>query len=123
MRIAGGILTLIAGSCTFLLAGAIVFFGDLLSLVTSAYGTEAFQGVSLVGWLGLLFSSVLILLGATALVTKRAWAGIGIMAFAGLGLLLAGTDLLLGGSGLAMLMVLTFVGGLLAWMGTREAVR
>ena len=100
-----------------------VFFGDLLSLVTSAYDMEAFQEVSLVGWLGLLFSSVLILLGATALVTKRAWAGIGIMAFAGLGLLLAGADLLLGGSGLAMLMVLTFVGGLLAWMGTREAAR
>ena len=119
MRIAGGILTLIAGSCSFLFAGAIVFFGDMLSAVTSAFGVALFQGVSLAGWIGLLFSSVLILLGATALGTKRAWAGMGIMACAALGLFLDGVGLLLGGGVLAGLMVLTFVGGLLAWMGTR----
>ena len=119
VRIAGGIFTLIAGSCSFLLAGAIVFFGDLLSAVTSAFGVGLFQGVSRVGWLGLLFSSMLILLGATALGTKRGWAGMGIMACAALGLFLDGVGLLLGGSVLAGLMVLTFVGGLLAWMGTR----
>lgn len=111
MQKAGGIIGLVAG-----------IFGVLAALVTLLIGgigasVEA-EGASTVvglGWGGVAFSFLTIVLGAVAMGAKTKTPGLLLMLCA-----IAGA--ILGGMLVAICMVLAFIGGLLATVSTKKAV-
>lgn len=112
MKRAGGIIALIAGVFGVISAGITLLLGGI------GAGLES-EGASMViglGWGGVLFSFATIVLGAVALGAKGRVPGILLMVCAVLGAVLGGTLV-------AVFMVLALVGGLLAVLGTKRTVQ
>ncbi|MFA7691646.1 MAG: hypothetical protein GX117_13190 [Candidatus Hydrogenedentes bacterium] len=106
MKIAGGVIALIAG-----------VFGTLAGLVTVALGgvggaleAEGAETIVALGFGGLLFSFLTIVLGAMALGMNSKKVGIALIVCAILGAVLGGTFV-------AIFMVLALLGGILATIG------
>ncbi len=114
MRKAGGIVALIAGVFGVFAAGFTLFFGG----VGSALEAEGAGTVIGLGWGGVIFSFLVIVLGAVAIGAKGRWPGILLVICS-----IAGA--LLGGTLVAIFMALAAVGGVLAAIPGRavEAVR
>jgi len=110
MRKAGGIIALIAGVFSVLAA--------LFTLVVGGAGktfeAKGAETVLWLGWGGVAFSFLVIVLGAVCMGARSRWPGGLLMAAA-----VAGA--ILGGSFVALFMVLAFVGGLLAVIGKGQA--
>lgn len=119
MRKAGGIIALIAGIFAVFAAGATLFVGG----VGSAFQAEGASTVVALGWGGVIFSFLCIVLGAVAIGTRSRLVGILLIVCS-----LAGA--VLGGTLVAIFMALALIGGLLATIGggnrtepTRGAVK
>lgn len=110
MKKAGGILGLIGGVFGVFAALFTLFFGGLASAF-SASGASTVVGL---GWGGLAFSFLVIILGAVCLVAESKWPA----AMLTLGSILGAV---LGGTAVAICMVLGLVGGILALAGTRSS--
>ena len=106
MKKAGGIVALIAGIFGTIAAGVTLFVGG----VGSALEAEGASTVVGLGWGGVLFSFLTIIFGAVAIGAHSRWPGVILILCA-----LAGA--ILGGSLVAIFMVLAAVGGILAVMG------
>lgn len=106
---AGGILGIIGGVFGFLAAVFTLFFGGLGSAL-DASGAQTVIGL---GWGGVLFSFLAIVLGAVAFARPRG-AGIGLLITAVLGVVLGGTLV-------AVCMALVLVGGVLCLLGAGKA--
>ena len=106
MKKAGGIIALIAGILALFAAGFTLIFGGLGS-VFDAEGSDTVIGL---GWGGVLFSFITIILGAVAISAKGRTAGILLIASSLLGAILGGTFV-------AIFMVLALVGGILSTLG------
>jgi len=106
MKKAGGIIAIIAGVFAVFAAGLTLLVGG------AAAGFEADDAdvVIMLGWGGVLFSFLTIILGAVALSAKGKAPGLLLIACA-----LAGA--VLGGTFVALFMVLALVGGILALFG------
>ncbi|TLX17299.1 hypothetical protein FFR93_04910 [Rhizobium sp. MHM7A] len=111
MQKAGGIIGLIAGIFGVIAAGITLLFGGVAKAV-EADGANTVVGL---GWGGLLFSFIAIILGAVAMGAKSKVPGALLMLSA-----LGGA--ILGGTLVAIFMVLAFAGGLLATIGTKKQV-
>ena len=109
MRKAGGIIGLIAGIFGFLAAVATLLLGG----VGSAVNAHNANTVINLGWGGVLFSFLAIVLGAVAMGAKGRIPGILLMICAVLGAILGGTLV-------AVCMALALVGGLLATLGGKQ---
>lgn len=110
MKKAGGIIAIIAGVFGVLSAGATLFIGG----VGSALKSEGSDTVVGLGWGGVLFSFATIVFGAVALSAKGRLPGILLIVCAVLGAILGGTLV-------AIFMVLSLVGGILAVIGTKKS--
>jgi len=110
MQKAGAIIALIAGVFGVIAAGITLFVGGIGSAV-QADGAGTVVGL---GWGGLLFSFATIILGALAISAKGRGIGIALMVASLLGAILGGTLV-------AVFMVLALVGGLLATLGVKPA--
>ena len=110
MKKAGGILGLIGGVFGVFAAIVTLFFGGF----ASAFHASGAATVVGLGWGGLGFSFLAIILGAVCLGAESRWPA---------GLLIASSILggVLGGTLVAICMILGFVGGVLAWAGTQPA--
>lgn len=106
MQKAGGIIALIAGIFGTFAAGATLFLGGL----GGAVGAEGADTVSNLGWGGVLFSFLTITFGAVAMGAQSKKPGILIIVSSILGAILGGTLV-------AIFMVLAFIGGVLALFG------
>ncbi|MDP4093971.1 MAG: hypothetical protein Q8920_11495 [Bacillota bacterium] len=109
MQKAGGIISLIAG-----------VFGVIAALITlvvgstgSALGASGATVVRNLGWLGLLASFLVIVFGAISLNAKSKTIGILVIVFSVLGAIFGGTIV-------AIFMVLSLIGGILAAVGTNK---
>jgi len=109
MRIAGGVIALIAGIFGIFSAGATLLFGGL----GSALNSEGASTVIGLGWGGVLFSFLTIILGAIAIGVKSKFPGI-LLIICSLG------GIVLGGTLVAIFMVLAFIGGILVAIGARK---
>lgn len=109
MRKAGGIIGLIAGIFGVLAAGATLFMGGL----AGAFEAEGAETVVGLGWGGVLFSFLTIVLGAVCIGAKGKLPGVLLIVSAILGAILGGTLV-------AIFMVLALVGGILALFGTKK---
>ena len=109
MQKAGGIIALIAGIFGTLAAIVTLFFGGL----GSAFDAEGASTVVGLGWGGMLFSFLTIVLGAVAMGAKGMVPGILLIVSAILGAVLGGTIV-------AVFMVLSLIGGILATVGARQ---
>ena len=109
MRKAGGIIALIAGIFGVFAAGFTLFTGGL----GAAFEAEGADTVVLLGWGGVLFSFLTIVLGAVAIGAKGRIPGVLIILCA-----IAGA--ILGGTLVAIFMALAGIGGLLAVIATPE---
>lgn len=109
MQKAGGIIGLVAGIFGVFAAFVTLFFGGVAKAV-EADGANTVVGL---GWGGVLFSFLVIVLGAVAMGAKSKTPGALLMISA-----LAGA--VLGGTLVAIFMVLAFIGGLLATIGTKK---
>ena len=109
MNKAGGIVAIIAGILGVFAAGATLFFGGL----GAALQAEKASAVVWLGWGGLLFSFLTIVLGAVSMeaTTKKPGAFLMFSSIAGA---------ILGGTLVAIFMVLAFIGGLLATFGVKK---
>jgi hypothetical protein len=108
MQKAGGIISLVAG-----------VFGVLAAIVTlavggigSAFNAEGASTVAFLGWGGLAFSFATIVLGALAMSARTKHVGIWLIGCAVAGALLGGTIV-------AVFMVLALIGGILAVIGSK----
>lgn len=111
MQKAGGIIGLVAGIFGVIAALATLLIGGI------GAGLEA-EGASTVvslGWGGVAFSFLTIVLGAVAMGAKTKTPGMLLM-------LCAVVGAVLGGMLVAICMVLAFIGGLLATFGTKKTV-
>lgn len=106
MQKAGGIIALIAGIFGTFAAGATLFVGGL----GGAVGAEGADTVAALGWGGVLFSFLTIIFGAVAMGAQNKKPGILIIVSSILGAILGGTLV-------AIFMVLAFIGGVLALFG------
>lgn len=111
MQKAGGIIALVAG-----------IFGVLAAIITLMAGgfahvaqSEKADTVIYLGWGGVAFSFLTIVLGAIAISASGRKVGVFLM-------LTAVAGAVLGGTFVALFMVLAFIGGLLATIGARPAV-
>lgn len=111
MQKAGGIVAIIAGIFGVMAAGVTLLFGGL----SSALQSKGASTVVALGWGGVAFSFLVIILGAIALTTQRKLIGVLLMAAS-----IAGA--ILGGTLVAIFMVLALIGGLLATLGTHRRV-
>ena len=111
MQKAGGICGLIAGIFGVFAAGFTLLVGG----VGSAAGAEGATTIIGLGWGGVLFSFLCIILGAVALSARSKIPGalLSLSAIAGA---------VLGGTLVAIFMVLGLVGGILAMIGTKKQV-
>jgi hypothetical protein len=109
MRKAGGIIALIAGIFGVLAALATLTVGG----IGAAFAAKGAGQVVWLGWGGILFSFLTIILGAVCLGTRSALPGILLVLSAILGAVLGGTLV-------ANCMVLALIGGVLALFGSRS---
>jgi len=109
MKKAGGIVALIAG--VFGTGAALVTL--LIGGIGSAAGGEGASTIVGLGWGGVLFSFAVIVLGAIAISAKSRVPGIILIVCAVVGAVLGGTLV-------AIFMVLALVGGILAVVGTKK---
>jgi hypothetical protein len=109
MRKAGGIVALIAGIFAILASGATLLFGGL----GAAFEAEGANTVMGLGWGGLAFSFLTIVFGAIAIGSNSRVPGILLIICSILGAILGGTLV-------AIFMVLAFLGGILATFGSRQ---
>lgn len=110
MQKAGGIIGLVAGIFAVIAAVITLFIGG----VAAGFEAEGASTVVGLGWGGVLFSFLTIVLGAVAMGAKSKVPGALLMVCA-----IAGA--VLGGTLVAVFMVLAFIGGLLATIGTKKA--
>ena len=110
MQKAGGVIGLVAGILGFIAAVVTLFFGG----VAGAFNAEGASTVVGLGWGGVLFSFLCIVLGAVAMGAKGKVPG-GLLALSAI----AGA--ILGGTLVAVCMALALVGGILAMIGTKSA--
>ena len=110
MQKAGGIIALVAGIFGVLGAIFTLFMGGL----GGAFGAREADTVIGLGWGGVLFSFIVIVLGAVSIGAKGKAPGIILMVCAVLGAFLGGTVV-------AVFMVLALVGGLVATLGAAKA--
>ena len=82
--------------------------------MASAFEAEGASTVVGLGWGGVLFSFMTIILGAVAMGAKSRTPGALLMICAVLGAILGGTIV-------ALFMILAFIGGILATIGTKKA--
>jgi ABC-type transport system involved in multi-copper enzyme maturation permease subunit len=106
MRKAGGIISIIAGIFGVLAAGATLFIGGL----GGAFESDGASTVVGLGWGGVLFSFIVIILGAVCIGSKTKKPGIFLVIASILGAILGGTLV-------ALFMILSFIGGILALFG------
>lgn len=111
MQKAGGIIALVAGIFGVFAAGITLMIGGL----GSAFNANGASTVVGLGWGGVLFSFLTIVLGAVAMGAKTRVPGALLMISSVLGAVLGGTLV-------ALFMVLAFIGGLLATIGVKKAV-
>lgn len=109
MKKAGGIIALIAGIFGVIAAIATLAMGGLASAF-EASGSGTVVGL---GWGGIAFSFLVIIFGAITISAKSKVVGILLMVFSIAGIILGGTFV-------AIFMVLSLVGGLLAVIGTKK---
>lgn len=107
MRNSGGIIAIIAGIFSVFAAVATLFIGG----IGGAFQAEGANTVIGLGWGGVLFSFLTIVMGAIALNSKSRIPGI-------ITCLCAIAGAMLGGTLVAIFMVLALVGGALATIGT-----
>ena len=110
MQKAGGIIALIAGIFGTIAAVVTLFIGGL----GSAFDAEGADTVVGLGYGGVLFSFLTIVLGAIALGAKGTMPGILLIVSAVLGAVLGGTLV-------AVFMALAAIGGIIAVVGARQA--
>lgn len=106
MKIAGGIIALIAGIFGIIAAAMTLFVGGL----ASAFEAEGSSTVVGLGWGGVFFSFLVIVLGAVALGVDRKLVGVLLIIAS-----LAGA--ILGGTIVAIFMALALIGGILVTIG------
>lgn len=106
MRKAGGIIALIAGIFGFIAAIVTLFLGG----IGGAVGSDGAGTVVGLGWGGIVFSFLTIILGAVAMGAKGRVPGVLLIVAA-----IAGA--ILGGTLVAVCMALALIGGLLATLG------
>ena len=106
MQKAGGIIALIAGIFGIFAAGATLFMGGLGGAM-EAEGANTVVGL---GWGGVFFSFLTIVLGAVAMGAKSKKPGIFLIISSSLGAVLGGTLV-------AVFMVLALIGGILTLFG------
>jgi len=111
MKKAGGIIALIAGIFGIIAAVVTMFIGG----VGAAFGGEGAETVIGLGWGGILFSFLTIIFGAIAMNAKSKVPSILLIICAILGIIIGGTFV-------AVFMVLALVGGILAVLGTKKDV-
>ncbi len=112
MKKAGGIIGLVAGIFGVIAAVVTLFFGG----VAGAMEAEEAGTVVGLGWGGLAFSFLTIVLGAVALGARSMVPGILLMVCAVAGAILGGTIV-------AVVMVLALIGGILATLGARSEAK
>ena len=110
MQKAGGIIALIAGIIALFAAGFTLIFGGL----GSAFDAEGADTVVNLGWGGVLFSLTTIILGTVSIWAKTKVAGTLLILSAVLGAILGGTLV-------AIFMVLALIGGILTILGTGKS--
>jgi len=110
MKKAGGIVAIIAGVFGVLSAGVTLVMGGM-SAAFEAEGSETVIGL---GWGGVIFSFAVIILGAVALGASGRVPAILLIVSSVLGAILGGTLV-------AIFMVLSLVGGILAFIGTKKS--
>jgi hypothetical protein len=111
MKKAGGIIALIAGIFGIFAAGATLFIGG----IGGAFQADGASTVVGLGWGGIVFSFIVIILGAIAITAKSKVPGILLIISS-----IAGA--ILGGTLVAVFMVLSLVGGVLAVIGAKKAL-
>lgn len=109
MKTAGGILGLIGGLFGVSAALFTLFFGG----VASAFHANGASTVVGLGWAGLAFAFLTIILGAVSLGATSKWPGAMLIASSILGAVLGGTVV-------AICMILALVGGILAMIGAKS---
>ena len=109
MKKAGGIIAIIAGVFGIFAAGATLFIGGL----GGAFEAEGSTTVVGLGWGGVVFSFLAIVFGAICMGAKSKTPGI-------LLTLISIFGAVLGGTLVAVFMVLAFIGGILATIGTKK---
>ena len=109
MKKAGGIISIIAGALGVVAAIITLFLGG----VASAFEAEGSSTVVGLGWLGILFSFLVIIFGAISISAKSKVISILLIIFSVAGGILGGTIVLI-------FMVLAVVGGILALIGTKK---
>lgn len=110
MQKAGGIVALVAGIFGVFAAGFTLFFGG----VGAAFEAEGAGTIIGLGWGGVAFSFLTIVLGAVAIGAKGRVPGV-------LLILCAIAGAILGGGLVAVFMVLAAIGGILAVVAKRES--
>ncbi|EJF89417.1 hypothetical protein MEG_01888 [Bartonella tamiae Th307] len=111
MKIAGGIIGIIAGIFGFLAAITTLFIGGIGS-ASEAEGADMVIGL---GWGGILFSFLCIIFAAVAIAAKGKVPGILLILSSLLGAFLGGTLV-------AICMVLALIGGIMALFGNKKQV-
>jgi uncharacterized protein YecT (DUF1311 family) len=106
MRVAGGVIGLIAGIFGFIAAIFTLFVGGL----GAAFEADGGEVVVALGWGGVFFSFLVIIFSGISLGVRRRWPGF-MLILSSIG------GAILGGTFVAVLMVLSLVGGLLAIVG------
>ncbi len=109
MKKAGGIIALIAGIFGVIAAIVTLFVGG----IGSAFGGEGAETVIGLGWGGILFSFLVIIFGAISIGSKGKVPGILLIVSA-----IAGA--ILGGTFVAVFMVLALIAGILTVIGKRK---
>ncbi len=111
MKKAGGIIALIAGILGIFAAGATLLVGG----IGGAFEATGASTVVNLGWGGVIFSFIVIILGALVIGAKSKVPGILLIVNS-----IAGA--ILGGTLVAVFMLLSLVGGILAVVGTKKAL-
>ena len=109
MKKAGAILALIAGIFGTIAAVVTLFFGGL----AGAFGTDGASTVVGLGWGGVLFSFIVLILGALSFGAKTKVLGI-LLILSSLG------GMILGGTLVALCLVLSLIGGILVLLGVKN---
>lgn len=109
MKKSGGIISLIAGIFGILSAGITLFLGG----AASAFNADGASTVVGLGWGGVAFSFLVIVFGALAIGAKGKVPGILLIISSILGAILGGTLV-------AVFMVLSLIGGILATVGNKS---
>jgi len=115
MRIGGGIIGLIAGIFGFILAIFTLFFGVIGAAWEIETGGDLSATFRFLGWGGLLFSLLVTVFSFVAIVLKRRWPGTAMILSSLFGAVF-------GGPWVAILMVLSLIGGVLVFFGGPKRV-